>query len=323
VTPDTNKRLQLTGMRNIAASICVACLTAALSAPRAAAQAPPTETRQITTLQCRVVSFNYGGRGSVEGFIADAASQTIQVNAPNEMHDALRTLHVGDKIDIAITPQGGPGGPDRGGPGGEDRPDHSVAELVRLRNAQGQVFNSPAPPDSSQRQHVSEQSTIAALNYDHRGVPDGVQLANGDMVHIGRGGNISFSPRQPIAVEGFAEPMADGGRLIHAQSINGQAVQEGPGRGGPGGGPGGSPDADGPDGGPPPPPDDGAGPPPPPDDDAGPPPPADDAGQDNGPPPPDMAGPDDGNSQDMQAPGGGPPPPPDMQAPDDDGGDDQ
>ncbi len=81
---------------------------------------------------------------------------------------------------------------------------------------------------------------MRAINYDHDGTPDGIQLANGDLVRFGPGAQMDYKPNQSLTIEGDAEALPGGGRLIHPHSINGTTVSDAPPAppaGGPGGGP--------------------------------------------------------------------------------------
>jgi hypothetical protein len=242
----------------------------------------------------RVVAWNRGGNGSVEGLLLNGDRGLVQVNFPPDMSGAItKTVAPGDTVEVTVTtaPEG-PRGRGRGGPRGDGgpaagrasaKPDHPVYELVLLTDARGKQYAREGPGHG----RVTVDGILQSFNYNREGIIDGLQLANGDLVHLGPAGlGINLSPGQRIVVEGTVRNLADGTHLIDPVSINGVEVKKpAPPDGGRGRGAGrgaATPDDAGPRAAatPPTPPGDDAGPPPAPDDDAGPPPPPDDGGPD-------------------------------------------
>jgi hypothetical protein len=210
-----------------------------VGAATASGTAPTGATAGATTapLKGKILSFNYGGRGEVQGFMLGGGDKPVQINLPNEMGDALKALHAGDAVEVTPRTEAGrgePGPAGRGEPGPAGRgpqeaADHEVYEAAALTDAQGHTYARPGPGEHAAREQVKVESTLKAFNYDHRGMPDGLQLANGDLVRLGGAASkLKLTANQAIAVEGDAETLASGVRLIHATKLNGEALNDAP-----------------------------------------------------------------------------------------------
>jgi len=107
----------------------------------------------------------------------------------------------------------------------------------------------PARPRMDGPKAVHVETSVAALNYDARGMLNGIQLSSGELVIMSPGDVrlFNFARGQKVVVDGIEEPVASGPRLIQAHTLNGiqlhtnvasgNSNDRGP-RNGPGNGPG-------------------------------------------------------------------------------------
>ncbi|HVX84324.1 MAG TPA: hypothetical protein VH253_05865 [Phycisphaerae bacterium] len=226
-----------------------------------------TDDSSPVTVKGRVVSFNRGPNGSAEGVvIAPPGDQpVVQFNLPPDLGiRIMQTVSVGDIVQAvgSTRPAGrgrgpGPGrGPADAGPAGRDAPagrapkaaDHAVYELFSLTDSRGNQYAHEGP---AAHQPITSDGVVTAINYNHDGAADGLQLNNGDLVKVDPDRvPIILNIGDHIIVQGDARPLAGGGRLIEPTTLNGASVQP-------------APKPTPPEDGPPPPPDGGPPPPPP------------------------------------------------------------
>jgi len=125
---------------------------------------------------------------------------------------------------------GGPNGPDQDfQPDGPQQSNHPIYQLISLKDSRGAEFRGP------QRQPISVESTLKALNYGQRGAVNGLQLANGDFVRLNPQGanDLHLAPNAKVAVKGMSLALPDGSHTIDPETINGQPAQLGPPQGPP------------------------------------------------------------------------------------------
>jgi hypothetical protein len=230
---------------------------AAAPAIASAADDPPSQAAssddQNRAMAGPVRNFNYGPRG-IEGIILSTNGTFVQLNMPPELAAQIaQHVAVGDQIEVTGRIDNGPpppppGGPDGmappGGPPNEPGPDggqspqadHPVYRLLTLTDAKGKRYTAENP---SARRQVHVEGTVKFLNYDRRGMVNGAHLENGDVIRVGprEAEELELAPNKKLSVDGMAQPLQGGGRLIEAQLINGTSVRPpaGPRGGGTGG----------------------------------------------------------------------------------------
>ncbi len=75
----------------------------------------------------------------------------------------------------------------------------------------------------AERKAVHIEATIVAVNYDARGIPDGIQLSSGDLALLNPV-NVplfNFAPGQKVVLDGIAQPTYTHPRLIEPHTLNG------------------------------------------------------------------------------------------------------
>ncbi|HUO10644.1 MAG TPA: hypothetical protein VM008_20250 [Phycisphaerae bacterium] len=241
------------------------------------------QEQQEMTISGAVQSFNIGPRGGVEGMMVTVDGKAAQVNFGPELGALIsQSVAVGDEVKATVQPDhgappppgGGPGarrngrgpggggpedgagGPPDGGPNGGMGPggqkaDHPVYRLVSLTDAKGKEIHAPSPED---RKAVHLEGSVKAVNYDARGLANGAQMENGDVVRMSPEDAklLALASGMKLTVDGIATKMPTGNSMIDAHTVNGINVHSGgPGGGRPRGGPRGQRGQDGPgDGGP-------------------------------------------------------------------------
>ena len=71
---------------------------------------------------------------------------------------------------------------------------------------------------------------VARLNYARHGEPNGVVLGTGDFVHLEPDGmrRLGLQVGDAVTATGEAKPMARGGRVVEAETVNGVRLKGGP-----------------------------------------------------------------------------------------------
>lgn len=197
----------------------------------------------VFTTQAVILSINLSPLGVPEGIVAKSRFDVAQINFPMEFGEAVgKAVAVGDIVEVTVAPdggnlQGGPGGagggPGAGGPGGGGpggggpggiMPAHPVLRLVALKTADGKLHGMPVPTHPEAR----VQGTIKALNYDRRGVVNGLQLETGDLVRLPPRAAQEWVVGAQVTAEGAGFAMPNGKLSVQAQRVNGQEVVPGP-----------------------------------------------------------------------------------------------
>jgi hypothetical protein len=211
---------------------------------------------QTTDIAGRIESLNLNTqRGELDGLILNVNGTRVQVNLPESVVDVIaKAIAVGDVVQATVTAEGGPG---RGGPGGrggrgpepdgrgpppglaEQPADHPVYRAISFRDAHGKFY--VAQDRGPGGEEAMYGGRVKALNYDHRGAINGLQLLNGDLIKLPPNSAAgTVRPGDEVSVTGNMRTMAGGEHLIDAKTLNGADLRPPPGgRGGRG------PDADG------------------------------------------------------------------------------